>query len=242
MREQGYWSRSGLTVFGAERASERRSEAPQIRKVCRDADRGDAQRDVEPRQAGRTQREACELLEGRGTRAPVGEIGNRSRSPQDHAAGGAFRLHDAGLGRSDIDQAVLIDRGNEVPDEVDDAVDHRGRGDGDAQRHHHDQRGPWSLRQRAERIADLGHVRVPHAQSPCHVLERASGGFSKDIADVSTLSADAAVRVWDGARSDANRVLIGSAAPRPAGPGSLDGLARRPPGRRRPGRAAPRHR
>ena len=86
--------------------------------------------------------------------------------------------------------------GRSVLNEVDGAVDQGHRGDGDAQRHHDDQRGSRSLAQRAERITDLRHV-ASSSSKPVPRFDAATGGFPKDLTTFD-VRARWAVRAWDG--------------------------------------------
>src|SRR5215203_800636 len=95
VREYCHRRRSRETVLGTKSATEYWGQAPHVEKVCGHLDLRDVQRHVEASQVSRAQREPGELLERRGSRAPVGKVGYRGRRSQHDAAAAAFGLHHA---------------------------------------------------------------------------------------------------------------------------------------------------
>ena len=65
----------------------------------------------------------------------------------------ALGPYDARIRLSDVCQPIPIDDRDESPYEVDRAVDHRGRRNGDGQREHHNERGPTVFDQRSDGVS-----------------------------------------------------------------------------------------
>ena len=157
MTEEDHRCRADPAVVGAEDTSQRGSNAPEREHVRGGANERDARWRIRSGECRGAITKGAELLDGRGLRRPVHEIGNGRARHCQIACHARLRLAESWIGRGHEDEPFCICGRDGVPDPVDRARNDRRGADGDRQRDRDDEGRPGRLDQRSERVAERGH-------------------------------------------------------------------------------------